>query len=95
MKRIELTDILSSRLQWERQDTEKMLAALGNIAGEELSARKTLHIHGVGRLEARKIDDRMQINPSDGKTYLIPPKLVAKFTPDDALCSHLKNSKQS
>ena len=90
MKEAELITELSLRLDWEKQDVEVMLTALGNVTGEILGDRNIVCLDGFGQLEAKKIDEYTKFNPENGKIYLIPPKLVARYKPASSIKAYLK-----
>ncbi|MDR3261575.1 MAG: HU family DNA-binding protein [Tannerella sp.] len=90
MKETELTAELSVRLNWEKQEVEAMLAALGHVIGEKLSGNDIIHLHRLGQFESKKQNERAYVNPTNGKHSLSPPKLIAVFRPATALRTYLK-----
>jgi len=89
MKEIDYTTELAVRLEWDKQDVETMLVALGEVIGDKLSQNDIVSLHGLGQFEAKKKAER--ISAVNGKRYLIPPKLVAVFKPIAPLKSYIKN----
>ena len=51
----------------------------------ELAARM-----GFGQVEVKKKAERISVNPSNGKRYLVPPKLVPVFKPGTTVKNKLK-----
>ena len=88
MKEVDLTTELAVRLDWERQDIEIMLVALGELIGDKLAQNDIVSLHGLGQFEARKKAER--ISAVNGKRYLIPPKLVPVFRPVSSIKSYIK-----
>ena len=89
MKEIELTTELAVRLNWEKQEVETMLDALGEIIGEKLAQSDIISLQGFGQFESRKKAERISV--VNGKRYLIPPKLVAVFRPSSSIKSYIKS----
>jgi DNA-binding protein HU-beta len=90
MKDTELTTELTVRLNWKKQDVEAMLVALGHVMGEKLADNNTIYLQGLGQFESKKKAERFSVNPTNGKRYLIPPKLIAGFKPVTAIKTYLK-----
>ena len=89
MKDIELTTELSVRLNWQKQEVETMLDALGEIIGENLAQNDIISLHGFGQFESRKKAERISV--VNGKRYLIPPKLAPVFRPSSSIRSYIKS----
>ncbi|MDR0845075.1 MAG: HU family DNA-binding protein [Tannerella sp.] len=81
---------LSIRLDWRKQDVEKMITTLGDVIGDKLANNDIAYLDNFGQFESKKKDERVSINPTNGKRYLIPPKLVAAFKPVAPLKTYLK-----
>ncbi|MDR0756649.1 MAG: HU family DNA-binding protein [Tannerella sp.] len=90
MKDVNVTETLSARLGWETKEVEKALDAFGVIVGEKLANNDVLSMHGLGQFEARKKAERESVNPTNGKRYLIPPKLIPVFKPVASFKTYLK-----
>jgi DNA-binding protein HU-beta len=90
MKEMELITELSIRLNWKQQEIDTMLTALGNVIGDKLANNDIVSLHGLGIFESKKKAERISVNPTNGKRYLIPPKLVLTFKPATPLKTHLK-----
>jgi DNA-binding protein HU-beta len=90
VKDVDVTETLSARLEWEKKDVEKALDALGVIIGEKLADNDVISMHGLGQFEARKKAMRESVNPTNGKRYLIPPKLIPVFKPVASFKTYLK-----
>jgi DNA-binding protein HU-beta len=90
MKEVNVTETLSTRLDWEKSEVERALDAFGIIVGEKLANHDVLSMHGLGQFEARKKAERESVNPTNGKHYLIPPKLIPVFKPVASFKTYLK-----
>ena len=49
------------------------------ILEEHFLQDDSVHISGFGTFEVKKKMERVSVNPTTGKRYLIPPKLVLAF----------------
>lgn len=90
MKESEVLQELSVRLNCEKSDVEIMLAAFGETLGDILSNNDVVNLQGLGQFESKKKSERVSANPTNGKRYLIPPKLVPIFKPIAPLKAYLK-----
>jgi DNA-binding protein HU-beta len=90
MKNKELVKELAGRLKWAPGDVADMLSGLSSIIGAHLVDSDTIHLEEFGQFEARKKGERISVNPTNGKRYLVPPKLVPVFKPDAAVKAKLK-----
>ena len=90
MKDAEVITELSIRLNWEKQEVESMLAAFSDIIGNKLANNDIINLHDLGQFESKKKAERVSANPTNGKRYIIPPKLVPVFKPTALLKSYIK-----
>lgn len=90
MKDAEVVAELSIRLNWEKREVESMLAAFSDIIGNKLANNDIVNLHGLGQFESKKKAERVSANPTNGKRYIIPPKLVPVFKPVQTLKSYIK-----
>ncbi|MDR1981453.1 MAG: HU family DNA-binding protein [Tannerellaceae bacterium] len=90
MKNKELVKEISGRLGWTPDDVSGMISALGVLIGSRLVDDDMVCLDGFGQFEARKKGERVSVNPSNGKRYLVPPKLVPVFKPDATVKTQLK-----
>jgi len=77
-------------LNLEKQEVESMIAAFSDIIGNKLANNDIITIQGLGQFEAKKKAERVSANPTNGKRYIIPPKLVPVFKPASGLKSYIK-----
>jgi DNA-binding protein HU-beta len=90
MKNKELIQELSIRLNWAQKEVSEVLEGFGAAIGSRLADGDTIYLEGLGEFEAQKKEERISVNPANGKRYLIPPKLVPVFKPDVAVKAKLK-----
>lgn len=95
MKNKELTTELSKRLQWTQQEVTDMMSALSSVLGDSLVNGDTVYFQGFGQFEVTKKAERFTVNPSTGKRYLVPPKLVPAFKPGKTMKNKLKELKDN
>lgn len=90
MKNKELITELSKRLGWTSQDVTEMLSALSSIIGSKLVDNDSICLQGFGLFEVKKKAERISVNPTTRKKYLVPPKLVPVFKPGTTIKNKLK-----
>lgn len=90
MKNKELVAGLSERLGWTSQEVTDMLSALSSVIGARLVDNDVIYLQGFGQFEVKKKAERISVNPSNGKRYLVPPKLVPVFKPGTTVKTRLK-----
>lgn len=90
MKNKELATELSNRTGWTSQEVTEMLSALSSVVSTRLVNNDTIYLQGFGQFEVKKKAERISVNPSNGKRYLIPPKLVPVFKPGTTMKNKLK-----
>ncbi len=90
MKHDELIAELSVRMGWTSKEVAGMLSEFISIANSTLVDNDTICLQGLGQFEVRKKTERISVNPSNGKRYLVPPKLVPVFRPGTTVKNHLK-----
>lgn len=86
----ELIDRVADRIGRSSDDTEKLLEGLSIVLRERLSDLDSVAIPGFGTFEAKKKDERIVNNPSNGKRMLVPPRVVVGFKVSNVLKSKLK-----
>lgn len=91
MKNKELVVELCNRLGWTLQDVTEMLSALSSVVGSKLVDNDMVYMQGFGQFEVKKKAERISVNPTNGKRYLVPPKLVPVFRPGNTIKTKLKN----
>ncbi len=90
MKNKELITELASRLGWTAQEVTDTLSVLSSVVSSRLVDNDIVYLQGFGLFEVKKKAERISVNPSNGKRYLVPPKLVPVFKPGTTVKNKLK-----
>lgn len=90
MKNKELIAELSTRMGWTSQEVTDMLSVLSSVVSSRLVDNDTIYLQSFGSFEVKKKAERISVNPTNGKRYLVPPKLVPVFKPGTTLKAKLK-----
>lgn len=91
MKSKELITELSNRLGWTSKDVTEMLSALSAVIGSRLVDNDSIYLQGFGQFDVKKKAERISVNPTNKKRYLVPPKLVPVFKPGTTVKNKLKD----
>ncbi|MDR0742913.1 MAG: HU family DNA-binding protein [Tannerella sp.] len=90
MKDVELVTALSNEMDMSPQEVVDTLSTLFLLMGDTLSNGGSVNISGLGQFEAKKKAERISVNPTNGKRYLIPPKLTPVYKPATLWKTYLK-----
>lgn len=90
MENKDLIERLSERIGRSTDDASKLLDGLAIVLRERLTELDSIAIPGFGTFEAKKKDERIVNNPSNGKRMLVPPRVVVNFKVSNVLKSKLK-----
>lgn len=90
MKNKELVTELAARMGWTAQEVAETLSVLSSVVSSRLVDNDTIYLQGFGQFEVKKKAERISVNPSNGKRYLVPPKLVSVFKPGTTVKNKLK-----
>ena len=90
MNNKELVTLLANEMKWSTDETSRTLGTLGSVITKNLTDNNTVAIQGFGQFEVKKKNERITVNPSNGKRYLVPPKLVPIFRPGTTIKNRLK-----
>ena len=85
MNHKELISILSKDLGTSVKDTSEVVNRIVSAMIDELQKGNTVNIQDFGTFEVKKKMERISVNPTTGKRYLIPPKLVLGFKQSNVL----------
>lgn len=85
-----LIETVAKNLGRSKSDVTKLLEAFTNIVTTRCSELDSIVIPGFGNLEPRKRNERIVINPSNGKRTLVPPKITLNFKVSNVLKNKLK-----
>ena len=70
---------LSKRPGRTPSDTMKLIEDFEALMTSHLEENDTIAAMGFGTFEVKKKMERVSVNPTTGKRYLIPPKLALSF----------------
>lgn len=87
----ELITTMSKQMGWTISETNAVMIALGATLGERLTDNDSISIPGFGQFEVKKKEERITVNPVNGKRYLVPPKLSPAFKPGATLKNRIKS----
>ncbi|MDR0835956.1 MAG: HU family DNA-binding protein [Tannerella sp.] len=90
MKDVELVTALSKQTDMSPREIIDVLSAFYKLIGDTLTDGGSVNINGLGQFESKKKGERISVNPTNGKRYLIPPKLTPVYKPAVRWKSYLK-----
>ncbi|MDR2147094.1 MAG: HU family DNA-binding protein [Tannerella sp.] len=90
MKDVELVTALSAQTNLSPREVIDVLSAFYKLMGDVITNGGSININGLGQFEAKKKGERISVNPTNGKRYLIPPKLTPVYKPAPYWRSYLK-----
>ena len=90
MKSKEVIAELAGRMGWTSKEVTEMLSALGSAIRTKLMEGDSVNLSAFGQFDVQKKMERISVNPTNGKRYLVPPKLVPVFKPSSAMKGRLK-----
>ena len=79
MKNKDFINELSLRLSLPAEDVEKQVSSLEALMTDHLQENDMISLTGFGTFEVKKKTERVSVNPTTGKRFLIPPKLTLMF----------------
>ncbi|MGM9758947.1 MAG: HU family DNA-binding protein [Parabacteroides sp.] len=86
----ELIAELSKQLGWTTKEVTDTLSAMSNVIGAKLIENDSVSLQGFGQFEVKRRAERITVNPTTRKRYLVPPKLVPVFRPGVMIKNQLK-----
>ena len=90
MNNKELTAVMAQRMGCTVREVAEWMTAFSSVMSTRLMDGDTVNLTGLGQFEVRKKDERVAVNPTNGKRYLVPPKLTPVFKPGSTLKNRLK-----
>jgi nucleoid DNA-binding protein len=90
----ELITGLSTKLQLPKTEVARILTDTVAVITDELVKNNVVSVQNFGSFEVAKRNERVNVNPSNGKKMLIPPKLVVKFKVSPTLKDKIKEIKK-
>ena len=90
MKRSPIGSGVRGRIRWSASEVTETLSVLSPVVSSRLVDNDTIYLQGFGQFEVKKKAERISANPSNGKRYLVPAKLVPVFKPGTTVKNKLK-----
>ena len=85
MNNKEFISELSKEMGLSASATTKLMGETIKIFEEHFEHNDVVNFSGFGTFEVKKKMERISVNPTSGKRYLIPPKLVLAVKPSNVL----------
>lgn len=85
-----LNDRIAARLGLKKANVQNLQDGLIETLRNQLTQQNTIAVPGFGTFEAKKKNERVVTNPSNGKRLLLPPKITLNFKVSNVLKSKLK-----
>ena len=85
MNNKEFISELSKRVGLSASATTKLVGDTIKIFEEHFEHNEVVNFSSFGTFEVKKKLERISVNPTTGKRYLIPPKLVLSFKQSNVL----------
>lgn len=89
-----LVDTVAANMGRSTEDVDKLLEALAGVLRTQCSELDCVYVPGFGTFEPKKRNERVMVNPANGKRMLVPPKIVLGFKVSRVLKAKLKSSKE-
>ena len=90
MKDKELVAELSRRLGMTHKEVAEILSEVGPFIASLMNEETTVEINNFGTFEVEKEVMYVENDTTNGKKYLVPPKLSPVFVPDAVLVKTTK-----
>ena len=85
-----LNDRIAARLGLKKANVQNLQDGLIETLRNQLTQQNTIAVPGFGTFEAKKKNERVVTNPSNGKRLILPPKITLNFQVSNVLKSKLK-----
>ncbi len=85
-----LVETLAEELGRSTDDVNKLVEGLAGVLRTRCGDLDSVVVPGFGSFEPRKRNERVMVNPKNGKRMLVPPKIVLGFKVSNVLKSKLK-----
>lgn len=85
-----LVETLAEKLGRSTDDVNKLVEGLAGVLRTRCGDLDSVAVPGFGSFEPRKRNERVMVNPKNGKRMLVPPKIVLGFKVSNVLKSKLK-----
>ena len=85
-----LVSTVATKLGRTNEDVSKLLDALAGVMRTRCGEMDTIVVPSFGTFEPKKRNERVMINPGNGRRMLIPPRVVHTFKMSHVLKAKLK-----
>lgn len=85
MNNKEFINEMSKRTNLSVSETTKLVNEMLHLFEEHFQQNDTISLSSFGTFEVKKKMERISVNPTTGKRFLIPPKLVLAFKQSSVL----------
>ena len=90
MNNKELISELSAKLDVSQKNVGELLKSFAELVCEQIIEGNQINFLNVGTLERQYREQRISVNPTTQKRFLVPSKMVVDFKTASALKNHLK-----
>ena len=95
MTKAQLAAQLSTTVELNKSEAEKIIDAVFSAMGQALKAGEKLDIRGFGNFKVKDQAARVARNPRTGEAIAVPAKKVAAFKPSKELAELLNPAEQA
>ncbi len=85
-----LVALLAEKLGRSSEDINKLLDAFTTVVIDRCGELDSIAIPSFGTFEAKKKNERVVVNPGNGKRMLVPPRVAMSFKISNVLKGKLK-----
>ena len=90
MENRKLVSLVAEKLGRSNEDVSKLLDAFTDVVATRCGELDSIAIPSFGTFECKKKNERVVVNPGNGKRMLVPPKVVMSFKISNVLKGKLK-----
>lgn len=90
MENKKLVALVADKLGRSTEDVSKLLDAFTDVVATRCGELDSIAIPSFGTFEPKKKNERVVVNPGNGKRMLVPPKVVMTFKISNVLKGKLK-----
>lgn len=90
MENRKLVALVADKLGRSKEDVNKLLDAFTDVVATRCGELDSISIPSFGTFEAKKKNERVVVNPGNGKRMLVPPKVVMSFKISNVLKGKIK-----
>ncbi len=94
MTKSDIVDVLCSKLEYPRKETQEILEAMFEMIKVELEKGESIKLPGFGNFVVRSKRARVGRNPKTGEEMEITARQVLTFKPSTILRNRVQNGKK-